>query len=149
MPLCPPAWMECLSSTSHRCSIGLRSGEFGCQVNTTPQTHCCAPKNILNHFCFCFFELSCRKRPQPSGNTVSMKGCTSATMLRWVVHIKVMCCGCGHSPTFAPLDLTTQFIKLGLHVYFTYTTSKFCDYIFHNCDAIVLKYVYVTRVKAH
>ena len=41
----------CLSSTSHRCMIGLRSGEFGGKVNTSPLVVVLL-KPFLNHFCF-------------------------------------------------------------------------------------------------
>jgi len=62
----------CLFSTSHRCSFGLRSGEFGGQVNTSNSLLCSS-----NHS-WTFFALW-QMRPQPPGNT----GCAwSATMLR-------------------------------------------------------------------
>ena len=72
----------CLSSTSHRCSIGLRSGEFGGQVNTS-NLLLCSSNHSWNMFVFLHGVLSCWKKPQPSGNIVSMKGCTwSAAMFR-------------------------------------------------------------------
>lgn len=64
------------SSTSHRCSIEVRSKEFGSQVNTFFST-------IL---LFCHYGMLNhpeRKRLLLPGNTVSMNGCTcSAAMLR-------------------------------------------------------------------
>ena len=71
----------CLSSTSHRSSIRLRSGEFGGQVNTSNLS--CFSNHSWTTVALRQGALSCWKRPQPSGNTISMKGCSwSATMLR-------------------------------------------------------------------
>lgn len=60
-----------------RCSVGLRSGNL--EVKSTPQTRCSAPKTIPEHFCSVSGSLYCWKRPQPWGNTICMKGCTSPT----------------------------------------------------------------------
>ncbi|KAK3520766.1 hypothetical protein QTP70_032347 [Hemibagrus guttatus] len=46
----PPWDGTCLSSTSHTCSIGLRSVEFGGQVNT--KLVAVLINSFLNHFCF-------------------------------------------------------------------------------------------------
>lgn len=85
----PSMDQTCFSCTSHICSIGLRSWEFGGQVNTLNSWLC-----SLNHSWTIFAvwqgTFSSWKRPRPSGKTISMKGCTwSPTMIKWVVHVKV------------------------------------------------------------
>ena len=78
-----------LSSTSHRCLIGLRSGEFGGQVNIS-NSLVCSSNHSWTILALLHSVLSSWKRPQPSGNTISMKGCTwSAIMLRYVICVKV------------------------------------------------------------
>ena len=42
----------CLASTSHRCSIGLRSGDPK-EAKSTPQSRCCAPQTIPEPFLLC------------------------------------------------------------------------------------------------
>ena len=65
---------------THRFSIGLRSGEFGGQVNINLL---CSSNHSWTIFAWWHSALFRWKRPQPSGNTVSMKGFIwSATMLR-------------------------------------------------------------------
>ena len=72
----------CLSSTSHRCSIGLRSEEFGGQVNTVNWS-LCSSNHSWTSFAVWLGVLSHWKKPLPSGKTVCIKGWTwSARMFR-------------------------------------------------------------------
>ncbi len=74
------------SRTSHRCSIRLRSGEFGGQGKTFNYLFLKPSWTIVAVW---QGALSCWKRPRPSGSTIAMRGCMlSATVLRWVIHIK-------------------------------------------------------------
>ena len=61
----------CLSNTSHRSSTGLRSGEFGGQVNTSNSLLCSS--NHLDHFCFVPWHIILLREAQPSGITVSIE----------------------------------------------------------------------------
>lgn len=76
--------LDRLFSTSHRCMIGLRSGEFW-TANKLLKLVVVLHKPFLNHFALWQDALSCRKRPRPSGNTVSIKG----AMLKQVGCVKV------------------------------------------------------------
>lgn len=65
-------WTSC-SSISHRCSVGLRSGEFGGHSNTLNSLFCSS--NHSRNTCAVWWgAFSCWKRPLPWGHTVAMKG---------------------------------------------------------------------------
>ncbi len=66
---------NCFFNTSYRYSIGLRSGEFGGQVNTS-NLLLCSSNHSWTIFALWQGALSCWKRPQPPENTVCMKGCS-------------------------------------------------------------------------
>lgn len=69
-----------LSSTPHRCSTGMRSREFGGQVNVS----LCALNLSWTIFAVRQGALSCLERPLPLRDTVSMKGCSwLATIFGW------------------------------------------------------------------
>ena len=75
-----PPWIRVCKT--HRCLIGLISVEFGGQVNTS-NSLLCSPSFPEPFFALWNVALSRWKRPQRSGNSVSLKECTlSATMLR-------------------------------------------------------------------